>query len=131
MLRVTFLKHYLLALLVFNLAACSTLQTVSIESAMRKSPPPGVDYGSLVVVKTLKGDSAKFRVTAINADGIGGKSGFYRYEDMDSLRVESSVNRDGQVTTILLGLLGVAALVFLVANADSVTVCSPAPCDRQ
>lgn len=127
----TFIKRYFLALLVFNLAACSTLQPVSIESAMRKSPPPGVDYGSLVVVKTLAGETAKFRVTVINADGLGGKTGFYRYEDMSSLRVEAPANRNGQVTTILLGVLGVAALVFLVSNADSVTVCSPAPCERR
>jgi len=126
---VKFFKHYLLALLVFNLAACSTLQPVSIESAMRNSPPPGVDYGSLVVVKTLAGETAKFRVTIINADGLGGKASFYRYEDMDSLRVETPANRNGEVTTILLGVLGVAALVFLISNADSVTVCSPAPCD--
>jgi hypothetical protein len=128
--RVRFLNRYLLALLVFNLAACSTLQTVSIESAMRQSPPPGVDYGSLVVVKTLAGETAKFRVTAINADGLGGQRGFYRYEDMATLRVEDRRGADGQVTTILLGLLGVAALVFLVANADSVSVCSSAPCEQ-
>jgi len=128
---VTFIKRYLLALLVFNLAACSTLQPVSIESAMRKSPPPGVDYGSLVVVETLAGETAKFRVTIINADGLGGKAGFYRYEDMSSLRVETPANGNGEFTTILLGVLGVAALVFLISNADSVKVCSPAPCDWQ
>jgi len=126
----TFIKHYLLALLVFNLYACSGLQTVSVESAMRNSPPPGVDYGSLVVVKTLSGETAKFRVTVINADGLGGQQGFYRYEDMAKLEVEARDNGNGQVTTILLGLLGVAALVFLVSNADSVSVCSSAPCDR-
>lgn len=126
----TFIKHYLLALLVFNLFACSSLQTVSVGSAMRNSPPPGVDYGSLVVVKTLTGETAKFRVTVINADGLGGQQGFYRYEDMAKLEVEASTKGDGQLTTILLGLLGVAALVFLVANADSVSVCSSAPCDR-
>jgi len=124
-----FLRHYLLALLVFNLCACSSLQTVSVESAMRKSPPPGVDYGSLVMVKTLAGEAAKFRVTVINADGLGGKQGFYRYEDMASLKVEDRAAGRGQVGPILLGLLGVAALVFLVANADSVSVCSPAPCE--
>jgi len=129
--QMTFLKRYLLALLVFNLSACTTLQSVSVESAMRASPPPGVDYGSLVVVKTLAGESAKFRVTAINADGLGGKRGFYRYEDMASLRVESDTSdSSGQFTTILLGILGVAALVFLVSRADSVTVCSGTPCDR-
>lgn len=127
----TFINRYLLALLVFNLAACSTLKTVSIESAMRQSPPPGIDHGSLVVVKTLRGETAKFRVTAINADGLGGQAGFYRYEDMASLRVETPADSNGEVTTIVLGLLGVAALVFLVSNADSVKVCSPAPCDWQ
>jgi len=125
----TFIKRYLLALLMFNLSACSTLQPVSIESAMKASPPPGVDYGSLVAVKTLAGETAKFRVTIINASGLGAKAGFYRYEDMASLRVETPANRNGEFTTILLGVLGVAALVFLISNADSVTVCSPAPCD--
>ena len=126
----TFLKRYFLALLVFNLAACSSLQTVSIESAMRNSPPPGVDYGSLVAVKTLAGETAKFRVTAINADGLGGNTGFYRYEDMASLRVEAPAREGTGLGTILLGVLGVAALVFLISSADSVTVCSPAPCER-
>ena len=126
----TFFKHYLLALLVFNLAACSTLQPVSVESAMKKSPPQGVDYGSLVEVKTLAGQTSKFRVTVINADGLGGKQGFYRYEDMATLRVEAPGKSSEQFTTILLGVLGVAALVFLISSADSVSVCSPAPCDR-
>ncbi|MGA9575087.1 MAG: hypothetical protein WBS20_14205 [Lysobacterales bacterium] len=125
-----FIKHYLLALLVFNLAACSSLQTVSVEGAMQTSPPPGVDYGSLIEVKTLAGQTAKFRVTTINADGLGGHQGFYRYENMSSLKVESPKNNNTDVATILLGVLGVAALVFLISSADSVSVCSPAPCDR-
>ncbi len=117
-----FIKYYLLALLVFNLAACSTLQEVSVENAMKKSPPSGVDYGSLIEVKTLAGQTAKFRVTVINADGLGGKQGFYRYEDMASLKVKERTNSNSQVTTILLGILGAAALVFLISNADSVSV---------
>ena len=123
-----FIRHYLLALLVFNLAACSTLQPVSIERAMKNSPPAGVDYGSLVQVKMLDKSTAKFRVTVINADGLGGSKKFYRYENMASLKVDQPGKNDGQVTSILLGVLGVAALVFLIANADSVAVCSPSPC---
>jgi len=126
----TFIKHYLLALLVFNLAACSTLQPVSVESAMQNSPPPSVDYGSLVEVKTLAGQTVKFRVTVINADGLGGNQGFYRYQDMAALSVETPGKIDGQATTIILGILGVAALVFLVSSADVVTVCSSAPCNE-
>jgi hypothetical protein len=127
----TAIKHYLLALLVFNLAACSTLQPVSVESAMKNSPPRGVDYGSLVEVKTLDKQTAKFRVTVINADGLGGSQDFFRYEDMASLRVETPKTDNSDVWLIIGGILGTAALVFLVANADSVRVCSPSPCDLQ
>jgi hypothetical protein len=126
----TFLKHYLLALLVFNLAACSSMQSVSVENAMKNSPPRGVDYGSLVHVKTLDKQSVKFRVTTINADGLGGSKDFYRYEDMASLKVELQESKNNETGTIILGILGVAALIFLVANADSVAVCSPSPCER-
>ena len=126
----TFIKYYFLALLVFNLTACSTLQSVSVENAMKNSPPRGVDYGSLVVVKTLDKQTAKFRVTVINVDGLGGNRKFYRYENMASLKVESPKNESGDVWMIIGGIHGAAALIFLVANADSVAVCSPAPCDR-
>jgi hypothetical protein len=125
-----FFKHYLLALLVFNLAACSSLQTVSVESAMKNSPPGGVDYGSLVHVKTFDKRTAKFRVTVINADGLGGGENFYRYEDMASLKVEQAKSNDTDFMAVFLGVLGAAALIYLVANADYVTVCSPTPCER-
>ena len=128
--QMTFIKHYLLAILLFNLAACSTLQPVSVESAMKNSPPRGVDYGSLVEVKTLDKQTAKFRVTVINDDGLGSSRSFFRYENMASLRVEAPKSNNGDVWLILGGILGAAALVFLVANADSVSICSPSPCDR-
>jgi len=124
------IKYYLLALLVFNLSACSTMQSVSVENAMRNSPPRGVDYGSLVQVKTFDKQTAKFRITVINADGLGGGQYFYRYEDMASLKVESPKPDSGDTWLIIGGILGAAALMFLVANADSVAVCSPSPCDR-
>ncbi len=129
--QMKFFRHYLLALLVFNLAACSSLHTVSIENAMKHSPPRGVDYGSLVQVKTFDKQTAKFRVTVINADGLGTKNHFYRYENMKSLKVEPVNNSDGSDTlSIVLGIIGVAALVALVANADSVAVCAPSPCQH-
>ena len=124
----TFIKHYLLALLVFNLAACSNLQTVSVENAMKNSPPRGVDYGSLVHVKTLDKKMAKFRVTVINLDGLGGSDEFIRYEDMASLKVEQEQKGNSEAGTIILGILAAAALVFLIASADSVAICSPSPC---
>jgi hypothetical protein len=124
----TFIRHYLLALLVFNLAACSTLQPVSIEGAMQNPPGRGIDYGSLVYVKMLDKSAVKFRVTVMNADGLGTSGKFYRYENMASLKVEGPKS-NGSAGAIILGILGVAALVFLVANTDSVRVCSSAPCE--
>ena len=126
----TFIRYYLLALLVFNLTACSTLQQVSVEDAMRKSPPRGVDYGSLVQVKTFDKKTAKFRVTVINADGLGGKQNFYRYEDMASLKVDAPKSDNSDTWMIIGGILGAVALGILISNADSVSVCSPSPCDR-
>ena len=101
---------------------------------MKSSPPRGVDYGSMVVIKTLDKRTAKFRVTDINADGLGGASGFYRYENMASLKVENlqqQQNKKNNATSYILAAVGVAALVFLVANADSVKVCSPSPCPER
>jgi uncharacterized integral membrane protein len=123
-----FIGHYLLALLVFNLAACSTMNPVSIEHAMKYPPGRGIDYGSLVHVKMLDKTSVKFRVAVMNADGLGTSSEFYRYEGMANLKVEGE-NTKSNAGMIILGILSAAALVFLVANADSVSVCSPTPCE--
>jgi hypothetical protein len=125
-----FFKRYLLSLLVLNLAACSSMQVVSIESAMNYSPPRGVEYGSLVEVKTLDKRTVKFRVTEITDDGLGGSQGFYRFEDMKSLRVEAAGQSESNAATYILGALGVAALVALLINADSVAICSPSPCPQ-
>ncbi len=125
-----FLKRYILCVLLFNLAACSSMQTVNVEQAMQNPSPRGIDYGSLVEIKTLDKRSAKFRVTDMTEEGLGGSKGFYRYEDMKSLRVENknSNNKDDTLAWVL-GILGVAALVALVASSDSVAVCAPAPCE--
>ena len=125
-----FFKRDLLSLLVLNLVACSSMQTVSIESAMNYSPPRGIDYGSLVEVKTLNKRTIKFRVTEITDEGLGGKQGFYRFEDMKSLRVDAPAQGESNAAAYLLGALGVAALVALVISADSVAICSPSPCPQ-
>jgi hypothetical protein len=126
-----FLKRYVLSLLLLNLAACSSMQTVNVESAMQNTTARGIDYGSLVEVKTLDKKTAKFRVTDISREGLGGKPGFYRYEDMKSLRVENPhANNSDTTIAWILGVLGVAALIALVANADSVAVCGPSPCPQ-
>ena len=123
------LARCLLALLLLNLGACSTLQPVNLENTLQTSHARGVDYGSLVEVRTLDGERATFRVTEIGPNGIGGKPGFYRFEDMRSLKVENPrADRGETALNWVLGILGVAALIALVAHSDSVSVCSPGPC---
>ena len=123
------LAHGLLSLLLLNLAACSSLQPVDLETAVRTSQARGVDYGSLVEIRTLNGERAEFRVTEIGPTGIGGKPGFFRFEDMRSLKVEKPRAGQGEAAlNWILGVVGVVALIALVANADDVRVCSPSPC---
>ena len=124
-----FLKRYFLSLLLLNLAACSSMQTVNVESAMQSTKVRGIDYGSLVEVKTLDKRTVKFRVVDITREGLGGNQGFYRYEDMQSLRVENpnAKNNDNTLNYIL-GTLGVIALIALAISSDSVAICSPSPC---
>jgi hypothetical protein len=124
-----FAAHYFLCLLLLNLTACSSMQTVNVESAMQSTKVRGIDYGSLVEVKTLDKRTVKFRVVDITREGLGGSQGFYRYEDMKSLRVENPNAKNNDNTwSYILGALGIIALVALVANADSVAICSPSPC---
>jgi hypothetical protein len=124
--------RYLLCLLLFNLGACSSMQTVDVESAMQNATARGVEYGSLVHVETLDHQKVKFRVTEMTNEGLGGNRGFYRFEDMLSLKVEKTeADSSDNALAWVLGALAVGALVFLVANADSVSVCSGQPCPRQ
>lgn len=125
-----FLKCYVLSLLLLNLAACSTMQPVNLENTIQTSYARGVDYGSLVHVKTVDKRSVKFRVTDISDEGLGGNEGFYRFDEMESLKVDVPGANDAN-WEIILGVVGVIALIALAANSDSVKVCSPSPCPEE
>lgn len=124
-----FAARYLLSLLLLNLVACSSMSTVNLETTIQTDHARGVDYGSLVEVRTLDRRTVKFRVTDITEDGLGGKPGFFRYEEMQSLKVENPNSKSSDTfLNVVLGVLAVAALAALVANSDSVAICSPSPC---
>ena len=64
-----FLKCYVLSILLLNLAACSTMQTVNLQRAVQTSNARGVEYGRMVEVKPIDGRKVKFRVTEITDEG--------------------------------------------------------------
>lgn len=122
--RNTFVLMFIMSLLV----GCASMRSVDLADAMRYPPPPGVAVGSLVKLETLGGETFKFRVTEINQQGLAGSPGFFAYENLRSLKVEGTSNRGAEVGSIILGILGIAALVWAIGNSDSVSVCSP-PCE--
>lgn len=122
-----FLCRYLLALLLFNLSACSSMRPVGVESAMRGAATSEIDYGSLVDGRRLDGERFRFRVTEMTAEGIGGAPGFVRYEDMATLRVQAQ--SEAKALGWVVGVLGVVALLALAGSADEVRVCNPGPCN--
>jgi hypothetical protein len=67
----------------------------------------------------------------MNPEGLGGSMGFFRYEEMQSLRVENrSSSGSGETWAYVLGVLGVIGLIALAVSSDSVAVCSPSPCQN-
>ena len=126
-----FVRNYLLALLVFNLTACSSMQIVDVESAMRYPPPRGIDIGSLVEVKTLDARTLKFRVTDVTKLGLDGKHGVVAFEDMAQLKVDTSARNEGKTAGYILSALGIVALIALIGSADTVRVCSHSPCNER
>lgn len=118
----------LAACLLVNVTACSTMRSINVENAMLYAPPPGIHQGTLVEVETLGGESLTFRVTEVTDDGLRGEPGFIRYQDMRSLKAEKPPEEKTDIWPVVLGILGVAALVVLIGNADSVRVCSGTPC---
>lgn len=124
-----FLSRYLLCLLLLNMAACSSMQTVDLQRAVQTSNARGVEYGRLVQVKTLDKRTVKFRVMEITESGIGSEDEFFRFVDMKSLKVDNPNSTGSEETwTYVLGVIGAVALIALAINSDSVSVCSPSPC---
>lgn len=122
------LRRYILALLVFNLAACSSMQTVNFGQSGHYEPPPELEIGKRVEVTTFDREKLEFTVTEVTAEGIGGKFGFIPYENIRQLRVQVPGSGDNNWSTWVLGIITALGLAWLIASADSVSVCSGTPC---
>ncbi len=121
------MRQLALALLILHLAACSSMQTVHIPDVQAGGDNSPVFPGDRVEVVTHDNERLEFPVTDITKDGISGQFGFIRYDDMRSISVRKP-GSDGEATKWILGALAAAAVIVLVASADSVNVCSGTPC---
>jgi hypothetical protein len=124
------MKRLFLALLMLNLAACSTMQPVRVSDLRGNAAPAEVREGDRVEVTTRDGEKFEFNVTELNETGLGGKFGFIPYERMRSLSVRRPGSDFGEAGYWIGALLGTALFVAIIANADSVSVCSPGPCPQ-
>jgi len=121
------MRALLLSLLVLHLAACSSMQPVRIGDVQGDDTPAEIRSGDRVEVTTTDGEKFEFTVAEINATGLGGKFGFIPYQKMRRLQVQRPGTTAADLTW-LWALLGIALVVAVIANADSVSVCSPGPC---
>jgi protein involved in temperature-dependent protein secretion len=117
----------ILAFLVLNLAACSSMQAVAVKDLQTQENPAGLYVGDRVEVVTKDNEKFEFAIKEINADGLGGKFGFIPYEKMRSLKVHRPGSGETDLTW-LWAVMGLVAFVALISAADSVSICSPGPC---
>ena len=122
------MKQLVLALLLLNLTACSSMQTVSIQNLENPDIPSEIQHGDRVEVVTRDSEKMEFSVTDITTEGIGGKFGFIPFENIRRLRVQRPGSSGGNSANWIWGIIGAAALAALIASADSVSVCSGTPC---
>jgi len=122
------IRRFLLSLLVLHLAACSTMQSVSVQDVQKQDENSPVQIGDKVEVITRDSEKMNFVVTDITDDGLGGKFGFIPYENIRNLKVNVPGSSDGRSYAWLWGILGVGALIALAVSSDSVSVCSIPPC---
>ena len=122
------MKRLVYALLVLLLAGCSSMQPLRVSDLQGNEAPAELSPGDRVEVTTRDREKFEFTVTEMTAEGIGGRFGFIPYERMRQLRVRRpGSGYDGGAEWIWV-VLGAALFVVIVANADSVSVCSPGPC---
>ena len=125
------MKQLFLALLLINLSACSSMQTVSIQDLENPDIPSEIQIGERVEVSTRDNEKMQFTVTNINSDGIGGKFGFIPYENIRHVQVRRSGGNSAESLNWLWGIIGAAALIALVVSADSISACSGSACPAQ
>jgi len=121
------MRRALTILLCLQLAACTTLQPVSLRGLEPGAAPGEVREGDRVEVVTTDRERFEFTVEQIDGLGIGGKFGFIPWERVSKLGVRRPGGSAEDFYWVW-ALVGAAVIVAVVANADSVRICSPGPC---
>ena len=122
------MRHFLLSLLIVHLAACSSLQPISVQDVQSQGEDSGLYIGDRVEIITNDSERLDFAVTDITNEGIGGKFGLIPHANIRSLKVKRPGSLDDSSSTWVWAVLGIVALGAIIASADSVTVCSGDPC---
>jgi hypothetical protein len=108
------------------------MQPVSVHDLADAEAPAEIVIGDRVEVITQDSEKFEFTVSEINGVGLGGKFGFIPYERMRKLSVRrpgsDSASDSGDGLEWLWAALGAAFVIWVIASADSVSVCSPGPC---
>ena len=124
------MREVVLSLLLMHLAACSSMQTIPVQDLRARGESSSLQIGDRVELVTTHSEKLDFAVTDITGEGLAGKFGFIPYHDIRRLRVHRPGTHEGETAGWLWGALGIAALVALIVSADSVTICSGAPCPQ-
>lgn len=106
------------------------MQPLRVSDLQGNEAPAELREGDRVEVITTASEKFEFNVAEINAVGLGGQFGFIPYERMRSLAVRRPGNDFGDAGYWIGLLLGTALVIAVIANADSVSVCSPGPCPQ-
>jgi hypothetical protein len=102
----------LISTLAYALAACTSLQGVPISHEPGKTP--AVKVGETVEVTNSKGETLKFKVTAIEPDALVGKDIRVPYVEITTLQVERN---DPAQTGVTLWIVGGVILTGLLIYA--------------
>ncbi|HSD75603.1 MAG TPA: hypothetical protein VLB75_12610 [Steroidobacteraceae bacterium] len=95
----------------FFITSCASFQNVQLPTADQPTATPAVNVGDTVEATTREGAKRRFKVTAVESDGLVGQDVRVAYKDMTSLRVERQSASSGKTTAwIIVGVVAVAAI---------------------
>jgi hypothetical protein len=98
----------------FFITSCASFQDVQLPTADQPTAMPAVKVGDTVEAITHDGAKKRFKVTAVEPDGLVGQDTRVAYKDMTSLKVQSAeAGKSGTKTTWI--VVGVLAAVGVIA----------------